>query len=72
MMPVMAGDELAATIRRTHQDMKVLYITGYSDRLFSERTVLWQDEAFIDKPISPAGLLEAVSLALFGHTLCLP
>jgi hypothetical protein len=48
--------------------MKVLYITGYSDRLFSERSVLWQDEAFVDKPISPAGLCEAVSQALFGHT----
>jgi two-component system cell cycle sensor histidine kinase/response regulator CckA len=72
MMPAMPGDELAATIRRTHADMKVLYITGYSDRLFAERSVLWQDEAFIDKPISPAGLLEAVSLALFGHTRGLP
>jgi CheY-like chemotaxis protein len=62
IMPAMPGDELAATIRRTHPDMKVLYITGHSDRLSAERPVLWQDEAFIDKPISPA----------FGHMQGLP
>jgi CheY-like chemotaxis protein len=72
MMPVTPGDQLAATIRRTHPDIKVLYVTGYSDRLFAERSLLWQDEAFVDKPISPTGLREAVSLSLFGHTRGLP
>ena len=68
IMPEVTGDELARRIRRTHPQMKVLYITGFADRLFSERPVLWEDEAFIEKPFSVAGLREAVSLALFGHT----
>jgi len=47
--------------------VKVLYFTGYSDSLFEERKLLWQHEAFIEKPVTIAGLLEAVSLLLFGH-----
>ena len=42
---------------------------GYSDRLFKEKITLWEHEAFVDKkPVSVTGLLEAVSLLLFGHT----
>ena len=38
------------------------------DRLFKEKTSLWEHEAFVDKPVSVTGLLEAVSLLFFGHT----
>ena len=47
--------------------MKVLYLTGYSDRLFKEKVTLWADEAYLDKPGSVKGLLQAVSLLLFGQ-----
>src|SRR5499427_2334224 len=67
MMPQMTGDELARRVRSTMPDVKVLYITGFSDRLFKEKVTLWADEAFLDKPCSVQGLLEAVSLLLFGH-----
>jgi hypothetical protein len=30
--------------------------------------VLWEGEAFVEKPVTPKGLLEAESLILFGHT----
>jgi hypothetical protein len=46
----------------------VLYLTGYSDELFRERSTLWSDEAFLDKPQGVDALLEAVSLLLFGNT----
>lgn len=62
-MPQMKGDELARRLRQSEPDLKVLYLTGFSDQLFKERTTLWQDEAFLDKPCSVKGLLEAVSLA---------
>ena len=45
----------------------MLYLTGYSDRLFKEKATLWQDEAFLDKPCSVKGLRQAVSLLLFGR-----
>jgi two-component system, cell cycle sensor histidine kinase and response regulator CckA len=66
MMPGMSGDELARILRQTEPNLKVLYLTGYSDRLFKERAVLWQDEAFLDKPCSIKGLREAVSLLIDG------
>jgi hypothetical protein len=48
--------------------IKVLYVTGFADVLFTERRTLWEDEAFVEKPVSMLALREAVSLALFGHT----
>lgn len=68
MMPKMSGDELSRWLRRTEPTLKVLYLTGYSDRLFKERATLWEGEAFLDKPCTATGLLEAVSLQLFGRT----
>jgi len=68
MMPGMCGDELARHLRLRHPDLRVLYLTGFSDRLFATRPVLWTNEAFIEKPVTVAGLREAVSLAIFGHT----
>ena len=62
LMPEMNGDELARRLRVNQPDLPVLYVTGFSDRLFSERPLLWEGEAFLDKPFTPKGLLEAVSL----------
>ena len=68
MMPQMTGDELARRLRQTEQrGLKVLYLTGFSDRLFKEKVTLWEDEAFLDKPCGVQGLLQAVSLLLFGR-----
>ena len=67
MMPAMTGDELARRIRVSQPSVKVLYITGFSDRLFKEKVTLWADEAFLDKPCSVKGLRQAVSLLLFGR-----
>ena len=67
MMPNMLGDELARRLRQNEPDLKVLYLTGYSDRLFKEKVTLWEAEAFLDKPCSVAGLRQAVSLLLYGR-----
>ena len=66
MMPGMTGDELARMLRQTEPTLKVLYLTGYSDRLFKEKATLWADEAFLDKPCTVKGLREAVSLLMTG------
>ena len=68
MMPQMTGDELARRVRVAAPGVKVLYLTGFSDRLFKEKATLWADEAFLDKPCSVKGLQQAVSLLLFGRT----
>lgn len=67
MMPQMTGDELARRLRQAEQRLKVLYLTGFSDRLFKEKVTLWEGEAFLDKPCGVQGLLQAVSQLLFGR-----
>jgi two-component system cell cycle sensor histidine kinase/response regulator CckA len=66
MMPGMTGDELARVLRQNEPALKVLYLTGYSDRLFKEKAILWADEAFLDKPCTVKGLREALSLLVSG------
>jgi two-component system cell cycle sensor histidine kinase/response regulator CckA len=68
LMPQMRGDEVARRLRQADPGVKILYFTGYSDSLFNEKKMLWQNEAFVEKPVSLNGLLEAASLSLFGHT----
>jgi len=66
VMPGMSGSELGQQLRRVDPDAKILYLTGFSDRLFSEKPSLWEHEAFVEKPVSIKGLLEAMSLLLHG------
>lgn len=66
-MPGMTGDELAQHLRKVDPGLKVLYLTGYCDQLFERKQALWEDEAFLEKPATVRGLLEAVSLLLNGH-----
>lgn len=68
LMPEMTGSDLATVLRRTHPDVKILYLTGFGDALFTAKGALWEHEAFLEKPVSVNGLLEAVSLLLYGHT----
>jgi CheY-like chemotaxis protein len=66
MMPELSGGETARRIRIAKPHVKVLFITGYPDALFDERQALWVGEAFLEKPFSKKGVLEAASLLLFG------
>lgn len=68
MMPGMTGDELARRLRLRDPDVKVLFVTGFSEALFTARPLLWGGESFLEKPFTPAGLCEAVSLSLYGTT----
>jgi len=65
-MPVMRGEEMAKKIRALRPDLRVLYVTAHSEQLFKERPELIEGEAFLDKPFTMRGLLEAVSLLKTG------
>jgi two-component system cell cycle sensor histidine kinase/response regulator CckA len=67
LMPRMPGHELAKRLRRREPNLKVLYLTGYSDWLFEKNVVLPEGEACLDKPSTPDQLLAAVSLLLSGR-----
>jgi two-component system, cell cycle sensor histidine kinase and response regulator CckA len=65
-MPELTGEEMARRLRAQRQDLRVLYVSGYVDRLLNTRPILWEGEAFLEKPFTFDGLSEAVSLLLFG------
>ena len=67
MMPEMSGAALAVKLREIDPDLKVLYLTGYAERLFDERWTLGGKEAFLEKPCTAAGLREAVSMSITGR-----
>jgi CheY-like chemotaxis protein len=66
-MPDMSGPDLVSRLRMRQPDLRVLYLTGFNDQLFAAKSVLWEGEAFLDKPTTIDGLLQAVSLILFGR-----
>ena len=65
-MPEMSGEELVRRVHATLGRLKVLYVTGNIDRLLDVRQLVWEGEAFLDKPFTAKGLLEAVSLLVTG------
>ena len=65
-MPEVSGEDMVRRIHATHPNLKVLYVTANIDRLLNARSLVWEGEAFLDKPFSTKGLLEAVSLLMTG------
>ena len=66
-MPGLTGRELAKEVRGRWPYLRVLYQTGFTDRLFQSGVKeLELHEAFIEKPFTARGLLEAARFALFG------
>ncbi len=72
MMPGMNGRELAAITRKKFANVRVLYVTGFADNLFTGVNELGEGESFIEKPFGADGLLEATRLLMFGHISDMP
>jgi CheY-like chemotaxis protein len=66
MMPGLSGAELADMIRARLPAIRVLFQTGFADTLFRLCKELEPGEAFLEKPFSARGLLEASRFVLFG------
>src|SRR5688500_14902350 len=47
VMPRMEGHELAEQLRQREPWVKVLYLTGYSERVLKAKGRLWDDEALL-------------------------
>jgi two-component system cell cycle sensor histidine kinase/response regulator CckA len=61
VMPDMAGNQVVRTLRARWPDLKVLYLTGYGDRLMNDPVAVEGNEAFLDKPCSGRSLLDAIA-----------
>jgi CheY-like chemotaxis protein len=64
IMPGMNGPELAAAIGAHHAGMRVLYLSGYTDRAIVNNDVIPPNVTFLQKPFTPAVLLEKVQQVL--------
>jgi CheY-like chemotaxis protein len=67
VMPIINGRQLAEQVRRRCPQVKVLYETGFTDLLFAGQVEVERGAAFVEKPYSARGLIEAARLALFGY-----
>ena len=53
VMPEMGGPELAEHLRPYHREMRVLYMSGYTDDAIVHHGVLGSSAAFLQKPFTP-------------------
>jgi PAS domain S-box-containing protein len=60
IMPKESGPELARELLRTNPGLKVLYMSGHTERAISKRGVRRKEVAFLPKPFTPAELIAKV------------
>jgi len=59
-MPQMSGRELANRLGQIRGDMKVLYMSGYTDNAIVHHGILDSGIAYLQKPIVPGTLARRV------------
>jgi CheY-like chemotaxis protein len=64
IMPILTGPQVAAKLLARYPELKVLYMSGYTDSLLAAHDEQDIRAAFLQKPFTPAGLLGAVQRLL--------
>jgi len=71
VMPQMSGRQLAAHLSKLHPEMKVLYMSGYTDDAIIRHGVLEPGLAFIQKPFTIDTMIQKVREVLDSPVECL-
>jgi len=66
VMPGMTGPKVAESIAASRPEMKVLYLSGYSDESVVQHGLIGPGSAFLSKPFGPEVLLRKVRELLDG------
>jgi PAS domain S-box-containing protein len=66
VMPGMGGRELADTIKSRRPQLKILYISGYTNDEVVRHGVILARDAFLQKPFTPGGLVAMVRATFAG------
>jgi len=67
MMPELSGPDLAVRMGKDRPEMKVLYVSGHSDRNAVTQEVIARGEPFLRKPFAMDELLAKVRSVLDGE-----
>jgi CheY-like chemotaxis protein len=66
IMPEMGGAEVARAAQAIRRDLKVLYVSGYTDDTITRQGILEEESAFLQKPFTPTSLARKVREVLAG------
>ena len=66
VMPKLSGKELARSLTHIRPDLKVLYMSGYTDSAIVNSGILQKEVSFLQKPFTPAGLSSKVREVIDG------
>jgi two-component system, cell cycle sensor histidine kinase and response regulator CckA len=72
IMPQMGGKQLAEHLARLYPNLRVLFMSGYTDDAIVKHGVLDEGTHFIGKPFSPADLTRMVRRVLDSETTSAP
>jgi hypothetical protein len=66
VMPKLSGKELARSLTHIRPDLKVLYMSGYTDSAIVNSGILQKEVSFLQKPFTPASLSSKVREVIDG------
>jgi two-component system cell cycle sensor histidine kinase/response regulator CckA len=66
VMPGLGGREVAEKLRTQRPDLKVLFVSGYTDDAVVRHGVIAATDAFLHKPFTPLALARKVRDVLDG------